>query len=102
MYLSMYLVSHCLLHLSESNNSSTMTAIDGTMCVPITSTNSTNDQRCRPPVYNANNSVCTTTGGEKGGSNGRNSSNIAQKRHISTSYANKDSYVNNANMSKFI
>ncbi|CAF1284500.1 unnamed protein product [Rotaria sordida] len=88
--------SHCLLHLSESNGSSTTTIVGCNTSISTPSNNSTNNQQRCSPVYNANNNACNTTGG--GGSNGRNLNNIGQKRRIQQSHANNNSYVNNVSM----
>ncbi|CAM4797813.1 unnamed protein product [Rotaria magnacalcarata] len=88
--------SHCLLHLSDSNCSTTAAS---TTSISTTSTSSTNNQQRRSPVYNANNNVCNTTGGRgSGGSNGRNLNNSGQKRCTPQSHVNTNSYVNSVNM----
>ncbi|CAM4921556.1 unnamed protein product [Rotaria socialis] len=93
--------SHCLLHLSDSNGSTTAAS---TISISTPSSSSTNNQQRRSPVYNGNNNVCNTTrgggggGGGGGGSNGRNLNNSGQKRRTPQSHVNNNSYVNNVSM----
>ncbi|CAF3170217.1 unnamed protein product [Rotaria socialis] len=93
--------SQCLLHPSESNNSSTITTTigDGVNTSLITTNNSTNNHQRHSPVYNTNANSCTTTGGT---SHPRTLNISGQKRRIPSSHTNTNSYVNNVNMKKVL